>query len=327
MVRRRACSKSHSQPALMMATSVMTPGPAVGASPAGIDEDVQAALNSLYRRTPAARTLGERAKGIRVFPNIALRGEMTIPSRIFRFAVWVRAAVVVTAIAVAGRGAHAQELEPRAYVNTPVGLNFLLAGYGYTEGSVVFSAASPIKDAEVQTHAGVLAYVRSLDVWGLSGKFGLVVPFADASGTAKLAGQPRERQVFGRADPTFRLSVNLYGAPALSLEEFKDYRQDLIIGATLNVSPPLGQYNSTKLLNIGTNRWSVKPELGASKALGPFTLEMSAAVAFFTSNADFLGGKTLEQDPLYSVQSHLVYEIRAGIWAALDATYYCALRN
>ncbi len=232
------------------------------------------------------------------------------------------AALAMAAVAVPIRGAHAQELEPRAYVNTPVGLNFLLAGYGYTTGDVVFNASAPIKDAEVQTHAGVLAYVRSLDVWGLSGKFGLVVPFAEASGSAKVAGQPRERQVFGLADPRFTLSVNLYGAPALTLEEFKEYRQDLIVGTSLHVSPPLGQYNRTKLLNIGTNRWSIKPEVGMSKALGPFTLEMIAGVAFFTNNEDFFGDKTLEQDPIYSVQGHLIYHFRSDVWAALDATYY-----
>ncbi len=237
------------------------------------------------------------------------------------------AALVVAALAAAGRDAHAQELEPRSYVNTPVGLNFLIAGYGYTEGDVVFDAASPIKDAKVQVHGGVLAYARAPDVWGLSGKIGVVVPFAEASGSAKVAGRPRERQVFGLADPSFHFSVNLYGAPALTLAEFGSYRQDLIVGASLHVPPPLGQYNSTKLLNIGTNRWSVKPELGVSKALGPFTLEMSAAVAFFTSNDDFFGGKTLEQEPLYSVQAHLVYEFRAGIWAALDATYYTGGRT
>ena len=221
------------------------------------------------------------------------------------------------------RPAQGQELEPRSYVNTPVGMNFLIAGYGYTDGDVVFSASSPITDAEVQTHFGALAYVRSLDVFGLSGKAGVIVPFAEASGSAKLAGQPRERRVFGLADPTFRFSVNFLGAPALSMEEFAAYEQDLIAGATLSVYPPLGQYDETKLLNIGTNRWSIKPELGVSKALGArFTLETSAAAIFFTPNDEFLGERTLEQDPLYSVQGHLVYQLRSGPWAALDITYY-----
>jgi hypothetical protein len=219
--------------------------------------------------------------------------------------------------------AGGQELEPRSYVNTPIGLNFLIAGYGYTRGDVVFSPTSPIEDAEVTTHAGVVGYLRSVDVWGSSGKVGLIVPFADASGSARLGGQRHEREVFGLADPTFRVSVNLYGAPALTMEELAGWEQDLIVGVTLNVSPPLGQYDDTKLLNIGTNRWTIKPEVGASKALGRrLTAELSAATAFFTPNDDFFGGLTLEQDPLYSVQAHLVWELMLGLWAAVDATYY-----
>jgi hypothetical protein len=125
---------------------------------------------------------------------------------------------------VPARGVHAQALEPRSYANTPVGINFLLLGYGYTEGGVGFDASSPVKDAKVHVHAGLLAYARSLDVWGLSGKVLAVLPFAEASGSAKVVGQERDRQVFGLADPLLRISVNVYGAPAVSMEQFATYR-------------------------------------------------------------------------------------------------------
>ena len=222
---------------------------------------------------------------------------------------------------------QAQELEPRSYVNTPVGINFLIAGYGYTTGGVVFNPATRLTDAEIETHAAIFGYARSLDLWGLSGKFAMIVPFADVSGSALQAGQLQERDVSGLADPRFRISVNFYGAPALPLEEYGRYKQDLIVGATLEVGVPLGQYDSDKLLNIGSNRWSVKPEIGLSKALGRFVLELAGAVTFFTPNGDFLGGKTLEQDPIYSVQGHFVHEFLPGLWAALDATYYAGGRT
>ena len=89
------------------------------------------------------------------------------------------AALVAATIVVPGRSVHAQALEPRSYANTPVGINFVLLGYGYTEGDVAFDASSPIKDAKVHVHAGLLAYARSLDVWGLSGKVLAVLPFAE----------------------------------------------------------------------------------------------------------------------------------------------------
>jgi hypothetical protein len=239
----------------------------------------------------------------------------------------IGAVLAVTAFALMAWEARGQDLEPRTYSNIPVGLNFLIAGYGYSVGGVVTDPSFPLEDGDVQIHSTVLAYARAVDVWGTSGKFDVVLPFAWVSGTATFRGQPREREVSGLADPRFRFSVNLYGAPALSLQEFADYKQDLIIGASLQVSAPLGQYDSSKLLNIGTNRWSIKPELGVSKALGPLTLELDAGVTFYTNNDDFLNGMTLEQDPIYAVQGHLIYNFGAGVWGALDATYYTGGRT
>jgi Putative MetA-pathway of phenol degradation len=250
-----------------------------------------------------------------------------MPSSLTPFVGWMWAALVAATIVVPGRSVHAQALEPRSYANTPVGINFVLLGYGYTEGDVGFDASSPIKDAKVHVHAGLLAYARSLDVWGLSGKALAVLPFAEASGSAKVAGQGRDRQVFGLADPLLRVSVNVYGAPALLMADFPTYQQDVIVGVSLQVTAPLGQYDSTKLLNVGTNRWSFKPELGVSKAWGPLILEVIPAITFFTDNNDFFGGKTLEQDPLYSVQGHLIYEFVPAFWAALNATYYAGGRT
>src|SRR5262245_48269315 len=244
-----------------------------------------------------------------------------------RVNIYVSAVLITIALAAMGAGAYAQDLEPRAYVNTPIGLNFLLAGYGYMAGGVATDPSLPLQNAHLQVHSTILAYARSLEVWGKSGKVDVVLPYAWLSGTADVAGQSRERNVSGLADPRLRFSVNLYGAPALSLQEFASYRQDLIIGVSLQVSAPLGQYDPDKLVNIGTNRWSVKPELGISKALGPLTLELATGVTFYTDNHDFFGGKTRAQAPLYSVQGHASYTLGAGVWVALDGTYYTGGRT
>ena len=127
--------------------------------------------------------------------------------------------------------------------------------------------------------------------------------------------------------PRFGCRSTLYGAPALTLKEFADWEQDLIIGASLRVVAPWSQYDDSKLVNIGTNRWSFKPEVGISKAIGPWTLEATAAVTFYTDNDDFFGGNKLSQDPLYSLQGHVIYGFRSGIWASLDATYFTGGRT
>lgn len=237
------------------------------------------------------------------------------------------AALVAVAITTQGRGASAQALEPRSYVNTPVGINFVLVGYGYRRGGVGLDESSTVQDIKVGVHAGLLSYARSLDVWGLSGKIVGVLPVAEASGTATVVGQRQTRHVFGLGDPLLRVSVNVYGASALSVKQFPSYRQDVIVGVGLGVSAPLGQYDSTKLLNVGTNRWAVRPELGVSKACDRFTLELISAIMLFTTNDDLLGGKTLDQAPIYSLQGHLIYESSSVFWAALDTTYYAGGRT
>jgi hypothetical protein len=234
---------------------------------------------------------------------------------------------LITCFLLTSSHAYAQELEPRAYGNAPVGLNFLIVGYGYSEGGVVADPSIPLTNASIDIHSTVVAYARSVDMWGRSGKFDVTLPYASLSGTADFAGQPREREVSGLGDPRIRISINLQGAPAMSLQEIAGYRQDLIVGASLQVWVPVGQYDSDKLVNIGTHRWAVKPELGISKASGPWTLELAGAVAFYQDNDNFLDGQTREQDPIYSAQAGVTYSFRSGAWLAVSGTYYTGGRT
>jgi hypothetical protein len=249
--------------------------------------------------------------------KLKITGDICLNDAVKRLSI-TSVAIVLLLSATQGQAA---DIEPRAYVNTPVGINFLLVGYAYSDGGLSTAGSLPIKDAELTMNTCITAYARTLDILGKSGKFDVILPYSELSGSAMVEDQPRERQVSGIHDPLMRFSVNFYGAPALSMDEFADYQQDLIMGASLQVSAPLGAYDSDKLVNIGNNRWFVKPDIGISKAWGAFTLELSTGVFCFTDNDDFFGGKTLEQDPLYTSQIHATYSLGRGIWAALSGTY------
>jgi hypothetical protein len=218
--------------------------------------------------------------------------------------------------------AAAQSIEPRAYANAPVGMNFLLAGYAYSEGDVAFDPSVRLEDGHARIHSAVLAYVRSFAAWGRSGNVGLALPAARFSGSAIHDGAVETREMSGLGDPALRVAWNFYGAPALSMAQFAGYRQDLILGASLTVTAPLGQYDPDRLVNLGTNRWSLRPELGASKALGPWILEAQAGGAWFTDNDDFFGGTRRSQEPIYSAQLHGTRQFAGGSWAAASVTYY-----
>jgi len=219
-------------------------------------------------------------------------------------------------------GLYSQDLEPRAYSNIPVRMNFLLAGYAYSTGGVLFDPAVPLENAHIKIHGTVLAYARSFGIAGMSGKVDMIMPYVWLSGSAENNGMPVYRDVSGLGDPRVRISLNFIGAPPLSMAEFKDYRQNLVVGASIQVFVPLGQYDAAKLVNIGTNRFSFKPELGISKKFGPVFLELAAGVTFYTVNYDFFNGKTRSQAPIGSIQGHVSYGFKRGIWAALDGTYY-----
>lgn len=236
-------------------------------------------------------------------------------------------ALAILALVSVASSARGQELEPRSYTNTPVGMNFLIAAYGYADGKIAFDPSLPIVDGQFRSHAAALAYVRSLEVFGTSAKVDVIVPYSSFSGQALVAGQAREREMSGPADPRFRFSVNLYGAPALTLKEFASYRQDLIIGVSVQVSAPLGQYDNSKLINIGNNRWSFRPELGISKAWGPWTVEIVPSVTYFSDNPDFNFGRTFSQAPVYAVQGHVMYNFPSGIWLGLDGIFYSGGRS
>lgn len=231
--------------------------------------------------------------------------------------------LLATALVLVGAAqAAAQDLEPRAYVNTPVGMNFLVAGYAYTTGGAVLDSSVPIEDADIDIHGEILAYARSFGLQGRSGKFDAILATAQLDGTATVGGVPREREVSGLADARLRVSYNLYGAPALTLEEHKDWNQDLLVGVSLQMIVPTGQYDDDKVVNLGSNRWGFKPELGVSKSFGKLTLEVDTALTVYTDNEDYLDGKTREQDPIFAVQAHAVYSLHRAIWAAFDVTYY-----
>lgn len=236
-------------------------------------------------------------------------------------------AAMLALVLCAGRSV-AQDLEPRSYVNTPIGLNFLIGGYGYIDGTLAFDPTTPIADGHYHQNTAVAAYARSFDLFGNSAKFDAVVPYSELTGSAlQNNGVLRQRDVIGFNDPKFRLSYNFYGAPALAVKDYGSYKQDVIVGASLQVGAPLGQYDSSKVINLGYNRWSIKPEIGISKAFGQWTVEVAPGVTFYTDNTNFNNGRTLSQKPLYAVQTHVVYGFRNGMWLATDFVYFQGART
>ncbi|WP_251367805.1 transporter [Polynucleobacter sp. JS-JIR-II-b4] len=206
--------------------------------------------------------------------------------------------------------ASAQEIEARAYSNAPIGINFVSGGIAQAKsGSYTLT-----------TEAASLT--RIIIVFGQSGRISLLLPYAQLSGTGSIRTQNMNASAEGLSDPVVKISANLYGAPALSLEEFNNYKQDLIIGTSLAASIPWGKYNSEQMLNVGANRSLIQPAIGASQAVGPWRLELAGMATIYTSNTSFLGSNTLSQNPIYSSEAHAIYYFQNTAYISADATYF-----
>jgi hypothetical protein len=232
------------------------------------------------------------------------------------------AALCVAGWVVLATHASAQEIEPRSYANLPVGLNIAVTGAVHSSGGLSTDPSVPLDDAHLKIDGAVLAYVRSLDMWGNSGRIDAIIPYARLRGTAALAGQQFERHIEGLADPRVRAAINFYGAPALGMREFAAHRPNLVIGASVQLSLPLGQYDDSRVVNLGNNRFALKTEVGMSKTMGPWIVDVATAVNVYGRNGDYLGGQVRQQAPIYAIQSNVTRNFDGGVWAALGYTYY-----
>jgi hypothetical protein len=236
----------------------------------------------------------------------------------------VRLAVLLILALVPSRAA-AQELDPGAYWPLPVGLNIFTAVNSVNWGDLSFDPAVPVEAASARINTTAAAFTRALSIAGRSANAGIQIPVVGGHVEGLYLGQPAETGRFGFGDPRFRLAVNLYGAPATAPKNFGAYRMKTIVGVSVAVAAPLGQYDNTKVINLGTNRWSIKSEVGYARAMGPWVLELMAGVWAFTDNDDFLNGGTREQDRIASSQVHVTYRFnrfRRGMWLAGDANFY-----
>jgi hypothetical protein len=236
--------------------------------------------------------------------------------------------VVAATAATAPPPATAQDLEPRAYSPSPIGTTFVAVSATRSAGGVFTDPSVPITNVEATLGVLGLAAGHTFELFGRQALFFAVVPVAwgDASGdVGEVSGTASRR---GLADPRLRLSMILKGSPAMTPAEFAKAPRRTILGVSLTVVPPLGQYDPEKLVNLGTNRWSFKPEIGLSYPAGRWTIDTYGALLLFTSNDEYYPGSSVRrQDPIFAVQSHLSYTFARRYWAAINGTWYSGGRS
>jgi hypothetical protein len=220
---------------------------------------------------------------------------------------------------------QAQQLEPRRWSHLPVGVNFAGGGYAYTNADIAFDPVLLIEDVALEMHTFPLKYIRTFELAGKSARVDWLQSYQDARWNGSLDGVPTHVARSGWSDMSLRLAVNIIGGPPLRGAEFAEYRaatdSETIVGLGLVVQVPTGHYLDDKLLNLGTNRFTFRPQLGVLHNRDKWSTEVTVASWIYTDNDEFFGGNYLEQDPLYTIQGHVNYTFRPGLWAGAGIGY------
>jgi hypothetical protein len=215
---------------------------------------------------------------------------------------------------VVGHNAFAQDLEPRRWTVLPAGSNVLGLGYARVEGDVFFDPLLEVENATVDADAFVLSYVHSFKFRDRLLRIDALLPWQSKQWQGLLDGEPAQVTRTGLADPIIRLSTNL-----LDVSSAPDRRT--VAGVAIAMTLPLGEYKQDRLLNLGQNRVSLRPQIGVVHTRGPWSFELTGSVFLYSDNDDFFNGNKREQDPLYAVQTHLTHIFRSGRWASLGMAY------
>jgi hypothetical protein len=224
---------------------------------------------------------------------------------------------------------NAQDLAPRAYIITPIHSNAVTLTYAFYNGELLFDGTVPITGSTARVNVPVLSVFHSLHLAGRTANFTASLPYGVGNFRGTVVGAEAKAYRSGLFDASIRFSVNLRGGPAMDVADFRKWRQKTLIGLSIKIVAPTGQYDPTKLINYGANRWAFKPELGLSRRWGHWVLDSYGAVWFFTSNHDFFsrnqfspGTNVQSQKSIDAFEGHLSYDVRRGLWASLDGNFW-----
>jgi hypothetical protein len=243
---------------------------------------------------------------------------------------WMRVVhTLVLSAVIATCPLQAQDLVPHTYIITPVHSNAIILTYSFSGGGILFDNAVAITDATAILNVPIFSYYHSLNFFGRSANITASLPYGVGHFQGKFIDNETKLYRSGLLDSIFRFSVNLKGGPAMSVREFQSWKQKTILGVSLKVVAPTGQYDPMKLVNNGSNRWAFKPEFGYSNRWGHWVLEAYGAVWFFTTNPEYFshnaffpGTQTRSQKPIGAIEGHLGYDVKPRLWFSLDGNFW-----
>ena len=131
-------------------------------------------------------------------------------------------------------------------------------------------------------------------------------------------------------DSVFRFAVNLKGGPAMDISEFRKYQQKTVLGVSLKVMAPTGQYDPKKLINLWFKPLDIQAGGSAiRRRVGHWILDGYGGVWFYTRNPEFFSQndyvpfvQSQTQEPIVALEGHLSYDVKPRLWVSLDGNFW-----
>ena len=217
---------------------------------------------------------------------------------------------------------------PRAYVITPIRSNAVTISASWNNGELTFDPSVPIEGARGQFQVGVLSYFHSFGLAGRSSNIVVSLPYTIGKFQGVAAGVFNDVRRSGMVDARARLSINLKGGPAMGIGDYINWKERTLIGASVTLVFPTGQNDPARVVNPGTNRFAIKPEVGFTRRRNRWVGEVYGGMWWFAPNHRFFPGRsTRTQRPMAAFESHLGYYLRPRLWASLDANFWAGGRS
>lgn len=186
---------------------------------------------------------------------------------------------------------------------------------------MLLDPALPIEDLNATIQSGAVAYIRSINFFGLSAKVDAIIPYVMGDWEGTLEGDAAYRTQNGFGDLRLRFSFNFLGSKAMSISDYQDYKPEEVSGLSIQIIMPTGEYDPNELINLGSNRWVIKPQWGFAKNYDKWVLEGYLGMWLFTNNKNYLNGNELSQKPLYTFKIHVIRNLPRKMWVSFNVGY------
>lgn len=207
------------------------------------------------------------------------------------------------------------ENDPRDSINAPDGTSIFLFYYRNYYGSDLYANGTKTSNnLDFNLDMAIFRYAHFVSLGDWTWSYDVLQPIGDLDFTTYNTN--------GLGDTNFATHIN---TPYLIQTDKMKY----MMSAGFYLSAPTGDYDNSKVVNLGTNRWSYKFEYTPLiLQAGKLVLEFTGDVTFYTDNNDYgAASAELETDPLFGLTTHLSYNLTDSFWIGASHYYYSGAEN